>query len=131
MLSRSSLDQGENYKSNHNKDTSQHTISSSISTVASDNSNVIKIVTRKRPLSEKIDYSDMIADETMAAKKGRGGKSRAKSGGVRGGGGKGRNNNMDEIVCSICNQFDPVLPSNYAGNKTEWIGCDCNRWGNC
>ena len=91
---------------------------------------MIKIVTRKRPLSEKIDYSDMIADEreTMA-KKGRGGKSRAKSGGVRGGGGgKGRNNNMDEIVCSICNQFDPILPSNYAGNKTEWIGCDCNRW---
>lgn len=86
-----------------------------------------KISTRKRPLSEKIDYKEMIADEeTSTIKKSRGGKSRAKSGGVKAGG-KKRN---EEVVCAICNQFDPSIPSHYKlpGNKTEWIGCDCNRW---
>ena len=85
----------------------------------------LTISTRKRPLSEKIDYKDMIADEEPGLKKSRGGKSRAKSGGVKAGG-KKRN---EEVVCAICNQFDPSIPSHYRlpGNKTEWIGCDCNR----
>ena len=112
---------------------------SSAADAASDNS---KVNTRKRPLSEKIDYKDMMADEEVNAKKGRGGKARAKSGGMRGGaggsgggkvgsggGGKvGRGSRRDDVVCAICNQFDPSLPSAYTGNKTEWIGCDCNRY---
>ena len=86
----------------------------------------------------------MADEETIANKKSRGGKARAKSGGVRGGaggggavggkvggsggGGKvGRGSRRDDVVCAICNQFDPSLPSAYTGNKTEWIGCDCNR----
>ena len=51
----------------------------------------LRLATRKRPLSEKIDYSDMmLTGETENIKKGRGGKARAKSGGgSRGGGGAG------------------------------------------
>ena len=90
--------------------------------------NVIKI-TRKRPLSEAINYSDMMdEDPREISKRGRGGKSRGKSVGRGGGGGKGRHQDMDNVVCAICNQFDPHIPSyNRQGNTTEWIGCDCNR----
>ena len=61
------------------------------------------------------------------SKRGRGGKARGKS--VGRGGGKGRHQDMDNVVCAICNQFDPVIPGSYNrhGDTTEWIGCDCNR----
>ena len=89
-----------------------------------------KIATRKRPLSEKIDYNEMMADEDISSKKVRGGKGRGKS--VRGGGkgGGGRGSRDGDVLCAICNQFDPIIPPGYReihGNKTEWIGCDCNR----
>ena len=76
----------------------------------------------------------MISDETEI-KKGRG-KARAKSGGGPRGGGAGRGRGggaggrrMDDVVCAICNQFDPIIPSGHkmAGKQTDWIGCDCNR----
>jgi len=95
---------------------------------SSTSDNVIKI-TRKRPLSEAINYSDMMDEDTREmSKRGRGGKSRGKN--VGRGGGKGRHQDMDNVVCAICNQYDPVIPGSYIrhGDTTEWIGCDCNRW---
>ena len=129
-------DSNDSFKQSHHLKDSQNNISSITSSVTPDSSNVIpnlKIVTRKRPLSEKIDYSEMIEEEGVGgglAKRGRGGKSRGKGGGMRGGKGSGRSRG-DEVVCAICNQFDPSIPSHYKqhNNKVEWIGCDCNRWG--
>ena len=100
-----------------------------VATASTTSDNVIKI-TRKRPLSEAINYSDMMdEDPREMSKRGRGGKARGKS--VGRGGGKGRHQDMDNVVCAICNQFDPVIPSSYNRQgdttKTEWIGCDCNR----
>ena len=94
--------------------------------VVTTSDHVIKI-TRKRPLSEAINYSEMDEDPRDLSKRGRGGKSRGKS--VGRGGGKGRHQDMDNVVCAICNQFDPVIPGSYNrhGDTTEWIGCDCNR----
>lgn len=128
-------DSNDSFKQSHHLKDSQNNISSITSSVTPDSSNVIpnlKIVTRKRPLSEKIDYSEMIEEEGVGgglAKRGRGGKSRGKGGGMRGGKGSGRSRG-DEVVCAICNQFDPTFPSHYKqhNNKVEWIGCDCNRW---
>eukprot|EP00096_Caligus_rogercresseyi_P012105 TRINITY_DN4981_c0_g1_i1.p1 TRINITY_DN4981_c0_g1~~TRINITY_DN4981_c0_g1_i1.p1 ORF type:complete len:281 (+),score=38.96 TRINITY_DN4981_c0_g1_i1:149-991(+) len=34
--------------------------------------------------------------------------------------------NVDTWVCAICGLFDPHGSSK--DSKTEWIGCDCNRW---
>ena len=59
---------------------------------STDNPNLVpplRLQTRKRPLSEKIDYSDMIAEETESGERGRG-KARATSGGGTRGGGAGR-----------------------------------------
>ena len=98
-----------------------------VATASTTSDNVIKI-TRKRPLSEAINYSDMMDEDTREmSKRGRGGKARGKS--VGRGGGKGRHQDMDNVVCAICNQFDPIIPSSYnrQGDTTEWIGCDCNR----
>ena len=81
-------------------------------------------------MSEKIDYNEMMADEDLSLKKGKAGKGRGKS--VRGGGkgGGGRGSRDGDVLCAICNQFDPNIPPGYSsyGNKTEWIGCDCNRY---
>ena len=69
----------------------------------------LRLATRKRPLSEKIDYSDMMLAGETEIKKGRG-KARAKSGGgSRGGGGAGRGRGgggaggrvMDDVVIII------------------------------
>lgn len=41
----------------------------------------------------------------------------------------------DDIVCGICEQFDPPVSPENSGDKrkrakytTEWVGCDCDRW---
>ena len=79
---------------------------------ATDNPHVVpplRLQTRKRPLSEKIDYSDMMsAEETENIKRGRG-KARAKSGGGTRGGGAGRGRGgggsggrvMDDVVSVV------------------------------
>ena len=94
---------------NHVKDhPSQFVPHNNVTTASTDNPNVVpplRLATRKRPLSEKIDYSDMIAEETEI-KRGRG-KARAKSGGGTRGGGAGRGRGgggaggrvMDDVVC--------------------------------
>lgn len=84
----------------------------------------LKLATRKRPLSEKIDYSDMMmAGETEIIKKGRG-KARAKSGGgSRGGGGAGRGRGgggaggrvMDDVVIIIIQE----IMSKYKNDNTR------------
>ena len=82
----------------------------------------LKLATRKRPLSEKIDYSDMMmAGETEIIKKGRG-KARTKSG-SRGGGGAGRGRGgggaggrvMDDVVIIIIQE----IVSKYKNNNTR------------
>ena len=83
---------------------------------STDNPNLVpplRLQTRKRPLSEKIDYSDMIAEETESGKRGRG-KARAKSGGGTRGGGAGRGRGgggaggrvMDDVVCRNNNNWE-------------------------
>ena len=36
--------------------------------------------------------------------------------------------NVETWKCAICKQYDPVLPAGVEPSKTEWVGCDCNRW---
>ena len=92
---------------NHVKDHPSQFVPHNVTTASTDNPNVVpplRLATRKRPLSEKIDYSDMIAEETEI-KRGRG-KARAKSGGGTRGGGAGRGRGgggaggrvMDDVV---------------------------------
>ena len=42
------------------------------------------------------------------------------------------NEEEDDIVCGICEGYDPPLPSENDGKKatytTSWVGCDCGRW---
>jgi len=62
-------DSNDSFKQSHHLKDSQNNISSITSSVTPDSSNVIpnlKIVTRKRPLSEKIDYSEMIEEDLEA-----------------------------------------------------------------
>ena len=60
----------------------------------------LRLQTRKRPLSEKIDYSDMIAEETESGKRGRG-KARAKSGGGSRGGARGEGLVVSALMVEI------------------------------
>ena len=38
----------------------------------------------------------------------------------------------DEIVCGICEGYDPPIPEGSSDRKatytTSWVGCDCGRW---
>ena len=42
------------------------------------------------------------------------------------------NEEEDEIVCGICEGYDPPLPEGSTGRKatytTSWVGCDCQAW---
>lgn len=42
------------------------------------------------------------------------------------------NEEEDDIVCGICEGYDPPLPAENDGKKatytTSWVGCDCGRW---
>jgi len=125
-----------------NPDTNSSTQRSGDSTMSvlrqADNSNVIKIVRKRRSSAEAPKYSELGDDDVReGTKRGRGVKARGRSSRRGRGAGVGRAlkglhdlENTTTWVCAICGQYDPILPgsSSRDGDTTEWIGCDCNRW---
>ncbi|TRY62829.1 hypothetical protein TCAL_16553 [Tigriopus californicus] len=84
---------------------------SKMSTVAKRPSKSVKPTVGKKPAKKKKPKSSVLVDVTAAY------------------------DDRDDIVCGICEQFDPPVSPENSGDKrkrakytTEWVGCDCDRW---